>query len=79
MRPLDRTSLEGRRQKKLLARLPSDVVDVNITEAMHGTSGEMIYDGGYDPARGDPDKHWRYHEPLYKECLRVFKPGGILA
>jgi site-specific DNA-methyltransferase (adenine-specific) len=65
--------------RDLLGRLPPAVIDAIITDAMYGASAEMLYDWGYDPARGDPDKHWRYHEPLYKECLRVLKAGGILS
>jgi hypothetical protein len=54
------------------------VVDAIITDAMYGVR-PFLYDWGFDPAGGDPDKHWIYHEPLYRECLRVLKPAGILA
>ena len=46
---------------------------------MYGTAKDYRYDWGSDPANGDPVKHWQYHEPIYQECLRVLKPGGILA
>ena len=64
---------------KLLHALPSASIDAVITDAMYGTSKNCQYEWGLDPARGDPDKHWQYHQPIYRECLRVLKPGGILA
>jgi DNA modification methylase len=46
---------------------------------MYGTARCCRYDWGLDPARGDPEKHWRFHRPIYRECLRVLRPGGVLA
>ncbi len=63
----------------LLRAMPTASIDACITDAMYGTSKNCRYDWGLDPAKGDPGKHWRYHEPIYRECLRVLKPGGILA
>jgi DNA modification methylase len=67
---------------RLLGRLPSGSVDAVITDAMYGTTRgkkKVVYEWGVDPAGGDPARHWQYHEPIYKECLRVLKPGGVLA
>ena len=44
-----------------------------------------VYDWGYDPAgywgrkSEPPQKHWEYHKPIYDECRRVLKPGGVIA
>ena len=46
---------------------------------MYGTATRLIYDWGREPAKGDPVKHWHYHQPIYEECRRVLRPGGILA
>ena len=65
--------------RRLLAALPSCSIDAVITDAMYGTAKKVRYEWGEDPARGDPAKHWEYHERIYRECLRVLKPGGALA
>ena len=65
--------------RHLLRALPSATVDAVITDAMYGTSKNCRYEWGVDPAKGDPLKHWQYHEGIYRECLRVLRPGGILA
>jgi DNA modification methylase len=65
--------------RRLLAALPTASIDAVIADAMYGTAKGYAYEWGCDPANGNPDLHWRYHEPLYKECLRVLKPGGVLA
>lgn len=62
----------------LLRVLPSASVDAVITDAMYGVAN-VRYEWGPDPAKGDPKKHWAYHEPIYQECRRVLRPGGILA
>jgi DNA modification methylase len=63
----------------LLRVIPTFSVDAVLTDAMYGTAKNIQYDWGPDPAKGNPIKHWQYHEPIYHECLRVLKPGGILA
>lgn len=63
----------------LLRTMPVESVDAVIADAMYGTSKNCLYDWGPDPAKGDPAKHWQYHEPIYQECLRVLRPGGVLA
>jgi DNA modification methylase len=65
--------------RRLLRALPSASIDAVITDAMYGTAKNCRYEWGLDPARGDPVKHWQYHEPIYRDCLRVLKPGGVLA
>lgn len=63
----------------LLRVMPTASVDDVIADAMYGTSKNCLYDWGLDPAKGDPAKHWAYHQPIYEECRRVLKPGGVLA
>ena len=63
--------------RNLLRALPTASLDAVITDAMYGTAKLVQYEWGPDPAKGDPDKHWQYHEPIYR--LRVLKPGGVLA
>lgn len=65
---------------RLLQGMPGGVVDAVITDGMYGVrSAHAIYDWGADPSKGCPQKHWEYHQPIYEECLRVLKPGGVLA
>lgn len=61
-----------------LKTMPVESVDAVITDAMYGTAS-VRYEWGTDPAKGDPIKHWQYHQPIYEECLRVLKPGVVLA
>jgi site-specific DNA-methyltransferase (adenine-specific) len=63
--------------RRLLQMLPPSSIDAVITDPMYGVRNQ--YDWGPDPSQGDPAKHWEYHEPMYRGCLRVLKPGGILA
>ena len=65
--------------RSLLRALPTGSIDAVIIDAMYGTAKHVEYEWGVDPAKGDPVKHWNYHEPIYQECLRVLKPGGVLA
>lgn len=65
--------------RTLLAALPTASIDAVIADAMYGTFKNCKYEWGLDPAKGDPLKHWQYHAPLHRECLRVLKPGGVLA
>ncbi len=65
--------------RHLLRALPSASIDAVIADAMYGTAKRYQYEWGFDPANGDPVRHWQYHEPIYRECLRVLRPGGVLA
>jgi DNA modification methylase len=63
----------------LLKVIPTASMDAVIADAMYGTAKNCRYDWGPDPAKGNPVLHWQYHEPIYRECLRVLKRGGVLA
>ncbi|HEX4144545.1 MAG TPA: DNA methyltransferase [Pirellulales bacterium] len=70
----------------ILQAMPSEGINAVLTDAMYGVhSLYSVYDWGHDPAGRWPrkseraTKHWEYHEPIYRECLRVLKPGGVLA
>jgi hypothetical protein len=63
----------------LLRTMPGKSVDSVISDAMYGVSKHCRYEWGLDPAMGDPVRHWTYHEPIYQECRRVLRPGGVLA
>lgn len=63
---------------KLLRALPPASVDAVISDPMYGNKS-ITYDWGTDPAEGDPAKHWQYHQPIYDECRRVLRLGGVLA
>jgi len=62
----------------LLRTMPVESVDAVIADPMYGVKA-LLYDWGTDPGDRDPRRHWAYHEPIYQECRRVLKPGGILA
>ncbi|HEX3655111.1 MAG TPA: site-specific DNA-methyltransferase [Pirellulales bacterium] len=61
----------------LLRTMAVESVDACIADPMYGIRNS--YDWGSDPGQGDPAKHWQYHEPIYDECRRVLKPGGVMA
>ena len=64
---------------RLLRALPTASIDACITDPMYGVKKGYRYASCCDPGEGDPHKHWAYHEPIYQECLRVLRPGGVLA
>ena len=64
--------------RRLLRALPTATIKAVIADAMYGTKKGFAYDWGEDPAQGNPDKHWAYHQPIYEECRRVLCPGGVL-
>jgi site-specific DNA-methyltransferase (adenine-specific) len=61
----------------LLRAMPDNCVHAVLTDAMYGV--KCRYDWGGDPASGDFARHWDYHQPIYRECLRVLRPNGVLA
>jgi site-specific DNA-methyltransferase (adenine-specific) len=64
---------------RLLQSVPDICIPAFIADPMYGTSKRCRYDWGFDPAGGDPIRHWRYHRPIYEEVRRVLRPGGVLA
>jgi DNA modification methylase len=69
--------------RELLSRLPDASIDSVVSDLMYGTanypSSRTRYDWGHDPFQGDPHNWWEFHAPIYREFLRVLKPGGKLA
>jgi DNA modification methylase len=64
----------------LMRVIPSESVNAIITDPMFGVQSRFsTYEWGPDPSKGDPIRHWNYHGPIYSECRRVLKAGGILA
>lgn len=63
---------------RLMAQLPAECIDLVCVDAMYGVSKNYRYGTLIDPGRGDSEKHWAYHAPIYSECLRVLRPGGKL-
>jgi hypothetical protein len=63
----------------LLRVIPTASVDAVVSDPMYGTSKNCVYEWGPDPAQGNPALHWLYHRPIYEECRRILKPGGVLA
>src|SRR5262249_7095072 len=67
----------------LLLLLPPASIDAVITDPMYGVSKnprpKLAYDWGADPFQGDPGRWWEYHRPIYEQCRRVLKPGGVQA
>jgi DNA modification methylase len=64
---------------RLLRALPTASIDACISDPMYGVKKGLRYASCCDPGEGDPDRHWAYHKPIYEECLRVLRPGGVLA
>jgi site-specific DNA-methyltransferase (adenine-specific) len=64
---------------RLLRLIPDGSIDACIADSMYGTAQECRYDWGLDPGQGDAARHWAYHQPIYQQCLRVLRPGGLLA
>lgn len=62
-----------------LIRLVSTAsVDAVISDAMYGVSKNCRYDWGLDPAKGDPVKHWEYHEPISTSAFGCFGRAAFL-
>ena len=61
---------------KGLKKLPSSSVHAVITDPPYGI-GHIYADG--KEKHDDPDLYWGWLKPIYKEMLRVLKPGGFFA
>lgn len=62
--------------REILPRIKDNTFHAVITDPTFGIG--HIYNGKKEVA-DDPESYWRWFEPIYKEMLRVLKPGGFMA
>lgn len=60
----------------VLRTLPDDSVDAVITDPPFGIG--FRYDGVRETHK-DPESYWAWLKPRYAECLRILRPGGLVA
>jgi len=61
---------------EILPRIKSSTFHAVITDPSFGIG--HVYNGRKEKA-DDPASYWRWFQPIYKEILRVLKPGGFCA
>jgi DNA modification methylase/ParB-like chromosome segregation protein Spo0J len=61
---------------EILPRIKSSTFHAVITDPSFGIG--HVYNGKKEKA-DDPASYWRWLQPIYKEILRVLKPGGFCA
>lgn len=61
---------------EVLPQIPKAHVDAVIFDPPWGVNYE--YDEGRE-RNSDPDGYWKWFQPIYKETMRVLKPGGFWA
>lgn len=62
--------------REILPRIKDDSFHAIITDPTFGIG--HVYNGKKETA-DDPESYWKWFEPIYKEMLRVLKPGGFMA
>ena len=60
----------------MLPRIKAHTFHAVITDPAYGIG--LVYNGRKEAA-DDPAGYWRWFEPIYRELLRVLKPGGFCA
>ena len=66
----------------MCSKMPDRFVNGVITDAMYMVASQKAattYGWGVEPGKGTAEEYWEFHGPIYNECRRVLKPGGILA
>jgi hypothetical protein len=62
--------------RDLLPRIQADTFHAVITDPAYGIG--QVYNGKKEAA-DDPASYWRWFGPIYRELLRVLRPGGFCA
>ena len=62
--------------RDILPRIPSNTCHAVITDPTFGIG--HVYNGKKE-GTDDPRSYWKWFQPIYKEMLRVLKPGGFMA
>ncbi len=62
--------------REILRRLPSKTFHAVITDPTFGIGHEY---NGKKENTDDPRNYWKWFEPIYREMVRVLKPGGFCA
>lgn len=60
----------------ILGRIKADTFHAVITDPCFGIG--KVYKGRQEET-DEPEQYWRWFEPVYREMLRVLKPGGFCA
>jgi DNA modification methylase len=62
--------------REILPRIKDNTFHAIITDPAYGIG--TVYNGRREEA-DEPEHYWRWFEPIYRELLRVLKPGGFCA
>lgn len=62
--------------RDILGRIKADTFHAVITDPCFGIG--KVYKGRQEET-DEPEQYWRWFEPVYREMLRVLKPGGFCA
>jgi DNA modification methylase len=73
--PLDLKKIICADCRDILPTIPDDTFHAVPTDPPYGIGFD--YDGGREPC-ANPDDYWAWFGPIYKEIVRVTKPGGLI-
>ncbi|MDK2917274.1 MAG: hypothetical protein PWQ37_7 [Candidatus Petromonas sp.] len=59
-----------------LKKIEDESIDAIVTDPPYGIG--FNYHGKKDVSN-NPEEYWKWLQPIYKEMLRVLKPGGFMA